>query len=262
MVVSPESESQGIKVEQVRSLGDRLLSRPFEARYRGVLLTKSESMSETASNSLLKLLEEPPPQTVFMLETVNHAQMLPTIRSRARLFKFLPLEHDRLASWLQARGHGAEQTQLSARLAQGAPGRALRLLADKAWWTRRSEALSVWNQVTAPGLSAAACAELADGEARRFAGSNWRDRLLEYLDVGVTWLQDGMVWHELGERATLHNVDRAAELATAVGATKHASGWRVSIGHALEARLQVEGNIGAKPILALLFRQVSVNLHG
>ena len=56
--------------------------RPGEGQYKVALVTDVEHMNETAANSFLKLLEEPPPQTVFLLTTSRPEQLLPTIVSR------------------------------------------------------------------------------------------------------------------------------------------------------------------------------------
>jgi hypothetical protein len=81
-------ESVSIKVDQIRSLQDRLSRKPVSIMHL-VCLTPADKMNQSASNSLLKLLEEPPGNACFLLFTVNRRKLMPTIRSRAQVLRCL-----------------------------------------------------------------------------------------------------------------------------------------------------------------------------
>ena len=78
-------------VETVRSIREDAYVKPNEAARRVFLLLEAQAMSEQAQNALLKVLEEPPPNVVFLLTAPSASALLPTVRSRAQLFR-LPEE--------------------------------------------------------------------------------------------------------------------------------------------------------------------------
>lgn len=82
--ISPDGIS--IKVDQIRSLGDRLCRSPL-ASMHFVLIHPADQMNTASANSLLKLLEEPLGKTLFLLSTTHHKKLLPTIRSRAAVLR-------------------------------------------------------------------------------------------------------------------------------------------------------------------------------
>ena len=81
VVVSP-SDSGAIKIDQVRDIVDRASFRPFEGRRRVVIIDEADALMAPAQNALLKTLEEPPSQSVFILVTGRPDLLLATVRSR------------------------------------------------------------------------------------------------------------------------------------------------------------------------------------
>ncbi len=82
---------KNISISQIRQMGMAISSRPNEATYRMVLILNAHLMNVQAQNALLKMLEEPPEKTFFVLIADKVALLLPTIISRCRSFRFLPL---------------------------------------------------------------------------------------------------------------------------------------------------------------------------
>ncbi|HIU31306.1 MAG TPA: ATP-binding protein [Candidatus Caccousia avistercoris] len=83
--------ARSFHVETVRSIREDAYVKPNEAARRVFLLLEAQAMSEQAQNALLKVLEEPPPNVVFLLTAPSASALLPTVRSRAQLFR-LPEE--------------------------------------------------------------------------------------------------------------------------------------------------------------------------
>jgi DNA polymerase-3 subunit delta' len=81
-------ESGTIKVDQVRDVIDRAGFRPFEGRKRVVIIDQADAMVGPAQNALLKILEEPPPGSVFILVSALADSLLPTVRSRCPQLRF------------------------------------------------------------------------------------------------------------------------------------------------------------------------------
>jgi DNA polymerase-3 subunit gamma/tau len=75
-------------VEDIRSLREKVNYAPNQARYKVYIIDEVHMLSNSASNALLKTLEEPPPQVIFILATTEIHKMLPTITSRCQRFDF------------------------------------------------------------------------------------------------------------------------------------------------------------------------------
>lgn len=85
--VELEDDKESIKIEDVRKIIDRS-SMTGQSRYKIFMIQTIERMTVEAANSFLKVLEEPPPKTVFILTTNNIRTLLPTVVSRVRIIKF------------------------------------------------------------------------------------------------------------------------------------------------------------------------------
>lgn len=82
-----KDNKESIKIEEVRKLIERL-NMTRQARYKILLIQKLERMTIEAANSFLKILEEPPGRTIFIMTTDNVRGLLPTLLSRVRIVKF------------------------------------------------------------------------------------------------------------------------------------------------------------------------------
>lgn len=88
-VTNIEPEKTGITIEQVRELYS--MTRSKAVMRRVILMHDVESMAQPAQNAFLKLLEEPPLNTFFILIAHNVEAVLPTIRSRVQSIELLPI---------------------------------------------------------------------------------------------------------------------------------------------------------------------------
>ncbi|MFZ9395252.1 MAG: DNA polymerase III subunit delta' [Erythrobacter sp.] len=84
----PYEVKRNIAVAQIRSMQQRLTTRPTLGQRRAVIIDPSDDMERNASNALLKSLEEPPVGTFFLLVAHRPSGLLPTIRSRCRMLRF------------------------------------------------------------------------------------------------------------------------------------------------------------------------------
>jgi len=75
-------------VEDIRSLREKTNYAPNQARYKVYIIDEVHMLSNSASNALLKTLEEPPPHVIFILATTEAHKVLPTILSRCQRFDF------------------------------------------------------------------------------------------------------------------------------------------------------------------------------
>ncbi len=87
----PKPDGKEISVYTVRNMIDRMQLSSMSGAWRVVLIDSLDELNKAASNAILKLLEEPPEKTLFLLVVHQLANVLPTIRSRARVEKMRPL---------------------------------------------------------------------------------------------------------------------------------------------------------------------------
>jgi DNA polymerase-3 subunit delta' len=88
VVIVEPGDSGSIKIEQIRDVIDRAGYRPFEGRRRVVIINEADAMAASPQNALLKVLEEPPPSSVFILVTARPDLLLPTVQSRCQRMRF------------------------------------------------------------------------------------------------------------------------------------------------------------------------------
>lgn len=120
-----------IAVDDVRRLRNFLGLTAVDGGWRVVIVDPADEMNRSSSNALLKFLEEPPSQTMFLLVAHAPSGLLPTIRSRCRTMDLAPLGPDALAAALAHAGAEVPQSSAAAlaELGGGSAGQGLRLLA-------------------------------------------------------------------------------------------------------------------------------------
>jgi DNA polymerase-3 subunit delta' len=97
----PGTLLRNITIEQVRGLADLFDLTPSMSSWRAVVIDAADDLEKNAANALLKMLEEPPANCVFLLVSHAPGRLLPTIRSRCRTLTFQPLGDDVMASLLE-----------------------------------------------------------------------------------------------------------------------------------------------------------------
>ena len=137
-----KTEGVIITIRDARAIVERSYYAPSAGRFRVVIIEDADRMAERTSNVLLKALEEPPEQTIWILCAPSDADLLPTIRSRVRTLRLRELETGDVARLLVERtGVDPQLAEQSARHAQRHIGMAQRLATDEASRLRRDETL-------------------------------------------------------------------------------------------------------------------------
>lgn len=104
--VKPDGKSpagENIKIEQIREFQKNSFYRPFQGRYRVLIVDGAEMMTEEAANCMLKILEEPPEYLIIILVTSKPHSMLPTILSRCSRINFKSLNEKAITGILRKR---------------------------------------------------------------------------------------------------------------------------------------------------------------
>lgn len=121
---------QHITVEQIRQVAHRAYQKPLSAQHVIIVINNAHLMHPSASNALLKVLEEPASTTHFFLLTDKKDHVLATIQSRTAMIHVPLVQEDQIHSSLIALGASPEQAAVYARAAHGRPGRALTFFHD------------------------------------------------------------------------------------------------------------------------------------
>ena len=120
-----------IRVEDVRDVRDSLHHTRGRAGHRIAIIDSIDDCNPSAANALLKTLEEPPADTIFLLISHRPGQLLPTIKSRCHNLALRPVGHEDVRTILREHDPDLGQTELdrAVALAGGRPRRAFETLA-------------------------------------------------------------------------------------------------------------------------------------
>jgi DNA polymerase-3 subunit delta' len=146
---------------------------------------QADRMTEEAADVLLKALEEPPPDTVFVLSSARPHEIPETIRSRCQTVTFRPLSEGFVAETLVGEGVEEARARLAARLSGGNLGRARRVATDPEGLVFRDVALDALEETTrgpAGALDAADHLLGAAGEYRKRLAARLDQELEPFLD--------------------------------------------------------------------------------
>ena len=120
-----------IRIEQIRALQNDISMARFEGKVKVYIIEGFETLTIAASNSFLKTLEEPPPNTVFILLTSHKEKILPTILSRVIVIDFFPIPTEKIEDYLRKHFTSDDTVaKLNAHLANGNLERAITLTTD------------------------------------------------------------------------------------------------------------------------------------
>jgi len=237
-----------IQTERVHDTIRYAYAKPALGRRKVVIVVSTDTMNDEAANRLLKTLEEPPPDTTFVLTTARPDHLLPTIVSRCQVVRFHAMAHAALRAALGERFPDADPAMLDAAtaMAGGRYGRARRLidapelvelraglldLAARTGDAQLVECLALGERLMAmpeAWWAATEQAEAGEGdseserrmrlEALEALAKNSPDRISriqmqEILDVLQTWYRDLTLLRSAPGSALVINADRGEQLA-------------------------------------------------
>lgn len=210
-----------ILTEQIRLLRQIAYTRPFEFPRRIFIIDQAQAIHWQAVDLLLKVLEEPPATTTFILVCPNASELRLTIRSRCQRIAFSPVAEDGIVKLLAAQSPVPEAKRaLVARLSGGSVGKALGF--DLASYIERREPWLQFLESLTSGLGSNATSPAV---ATRAAMPDWqrvfeatraltgdREHFDEILSTGYGLLSDLLQVLECGERARVAHLDIVARL--------------------------------------------------
>jgi DNA polymerase III subunit delta' len=221
-----------IKIEDIRSFQREMGLRSYEGRVKVFIIDNAHLMTPEASNALLKILEEPPANSVLILITDKLSLMLKTVLSRCRTIKFTPLERLRLENLLRVDYSVDTQTaHCIAFISEGRIGRALYL--------KESDFLTEKNRVITGFLEPEKAGDLDGAD---------RDQMRRYLMILATWLRDiylcqaGMMPEEF-----IHS-DRSSQIQSAAKESSPEKAYNL-LSAVASALRDLDGNVNTKLLM-------------
>jgi DNA polymerase-3 subunit delta' len=252
LVIPPDPPQLLIKVGQVRQAIHVAYYRPpVEAKRTFTIFTSSAFMKE-AANSLLKLLEEPPAHSSLILLTENPQELLPTIRSRAAVYRLGAISTAELEALLARRRPLLKKTDraLIARLAEGAVGRALTIDLDVYLAGRQDALILLHNALREPDYST-----LFHATESYRAGADGQEKTFNLLRALSSLVED-LLLIVAGTPQLIRNLDIETELA------HMAQGLSVEwIDNAAHALVQVEQGMRRNLLRSLSLDAMAVSLE-
>lgn len=202
-VIEPEKFS--IKIEQIRNLRNTVFYKCYEGNYQVIILDQAHCLTIEASNSLLKVLEEPPERTVFILITSESGKLPDTIISRCQQVQFQPLSVYTIMELLgdkqsEESGHLA----LAAGLAGGSLSKAKELMEEGQILSQREETLNFVNRLVEHSFN-----EII------FWCEKWdkeKQKVKTILEIMQLWYRDLLVYHTTGREEILINYDYLTDI--------------------------------------------------
>lgn len=179
-----------IRIAQIRELCHIFTMKPYEAQYRVAIIADAHTLNLEAANAFLKMLEEPPEKSLFILIAEQSADLLPTIASRCQPIRFNPLSLSSLAHILvETHAVSSEEALVVASMAQGSVTRAKAMVhtANKNNWINRRNRL-VHELLSLSAYPIGRLMAIAERLSKN------KDTIQDDLEVIKSWLRDLIVW--------------------------------------------------------------------
>lgn len=195
---SEEDAPSSIKIEDIRQLQRDICLRPYEGRHKVFIINNAHNLTADASNALLKILEEPPRQSVIILVSSKPSLLFATVVSRCQVIKFNGLERQKLEDILKADyGVAPVPAHFLAYYSEGRLGLALKIK-ESGLYERKNRIIENF------GIATRGNTQLNPPESRQ--------ELREMLNILATWFRDLYLLKTGVQHAELINLDRRSEL--------------------------------------------------
>ncbi|HAI20606.1 MAG TPA: hypothetical protein DCM14_01680 [Clostridiales bacterium UBA8153] len=240
-VVEPDQGT--MKLAQVRNVQRALGMVSHESRYKVWILDRADTMSAEASNSLLKLLEDPPGDAVLVLTATSPSSLPATVLSRCQVVRFSPPSPQELVEDLCRQGLPPDEAAIASRL----------------WGTDTPGIVETSRSIGLVGLAERVVQDLSSLGDPLELGASWegvgKGLLGVYLDLAILALRDAylLAWGLEGAGQTT-----GASSLSAWGPGR----LEQCLGIALRTRGYVEGNVNTRLALDVMFLDLEEVVRG
>ena len=247
-VIEPDGLS--IKIDQVSSVKNRVYYKSYESKYKVIIFNDAHYFTDQAANSLLKVLEEPPERTVFILVTSQPQKILPTILSRCQQMQFQRLPGRVIEEIFRDKYPEAqEKLPLLSALAGGSLSKMEDLLAAEDLLEKREETISVLKNID----------RMSMGDLLLWCEKWDKDNkgIRTVLEIIEFWFRDLLIWHTTHKEDLTINRDYISYLKE-----EHYSLGSINrILDLLHKNLKyLENNVNPRLILEVILLKIKLNL--
>jgi len=206
MVLRPETDMY--RIEQLKILKATAYLKPMVGKKRIFIIAESEKMREDAANSLLKILEEPPPSTSLILLSSNPYLILATIQSRCQVLSFSPVFKEDIEKMLVEKGYEPDQARIISHLVEGSMKQADSLDWRELQEKRRKDWMVFLSLLRKEKISLS---------LREYIASRYPDKreLVEMFEIFSSFCRDVLLIKAEGDRHHLLNLDYRTEIEAA-----------------------------------------------
>ena len=210
---SPDKKAS-MGVETVRDIKKSLFFMPNDGDRKVYIIDDAQKMTVQAQNALLKFIEEPPASVLFFIVADKKESLLPTVVSRTRIISLAPSDNADIRRFLmsESKKSGGEQIDEAINMAEGSPGKALKLLCRD---------FSRQRQLCLDFMPVLVSTSKSDAMAFLFSMKLNRDGVKEFFTLLMTALADVMN-ARFGRATRLLSRDAAAEYAKSITDRKNA----------------------------------------
>jgi len=214
-IIRVEPSGPFIRIKQIRDICDTLSLKPYEARFRVVIISDAQAMNPQAANAMLKVLEEPPARTVLILTALQTSDLLPTIVSRCQHIRFSPISREKLKTFLvEKHGLNAEDAAIFSAMANGSMTKALSMLRKNSqanWICLRDWLLNIIGLEQAGSLSLQPIIILLSFAERL---SKNKEIIQDSLEIIKTYLRDLIIYKYSPEKIINKDLIRKIQYAS------------------------------------------------
>ena len=210
---SPDKKAS-MGVETVRDIKKSLFFMPNDGDRKVYIIDDAQKMTVQAQNALLKFIEEPPASVLFFIVADKKESRLPTVVSRTRIISLAPSDNADIRRFLmsESKKSGGEQIDEAINMAEGSPGKALKLLCRD---------FSRQRQLCLDFMPVLVSTSKSDAMAFLLSMKLNRDGVKEFFTLLMTALADVMN-ARFGRATRLLSRDAAAEYAKSITDRKNA----------------------------------------
>ena len=188
-----------IRIDAIRDLLETVALTPYSAKMHISIIEGADLMNPNSQNALLKTLETPTGQVMFILIAERLSGLLPTVISRCQMLRFSPLPLKDCAAALVQKGIPPEEAERLAALGQGSVGQALQIHGDEGYLTLRGQVLQALQALKDDASVLSAAQPLSGSKVDAAAVLD----LLELWARDLMAVQNGAEPFERGEAAQL-----------------------------------------------------------
>lgn len=210
---SPDKKAS-MGVETARDIKKSLFFMPNDGDRKVYIIDDAQKMTVQAQNALLKFIEEPPASVLFFIVADKKESLLPTVVSRTRIISLAPSDNADIRRFLmsESKKSGGEQIDEAINMAEGSPGKALKLLCRD---------FSRQRQLCLDFMPVLVSTSKSDAMAFLLSMKLNRDGVKEFFTLLMTALADVMN-ARFGRATRLLSRDAAAEYAKSITDRKNA----------------------------------------